>query len=247
MDSFVPLKLLTQFATPPGMLVAGLAIGWLIYVVLSRRFGRLAMILAIGQSILFSLHPVVDRFLWPLEQRARAAAAQAPACCYDAIVILGGASATERVAHAARLFHRGVAPRVLATGGTHTGPDNPGAEAEAQAMRCALIERGVPADRILIDERSLNTIQNIEETRRLIGPARIALVTSAFHMPRSLRLARLAGFDAQAFPSDWSGPPGSRPLWEQWTPSASATYVASQAIKEYLALIFDRRGESLRP
>ena len=70
----------------------------------------------------------------PLEDAARAEAAKAPACCYDAIVVLGGSigpavpplrpdpqlyDSSDRVWHAARLFHRGVAPRIIVSGGSY--------------------------------------------------------------------------------------------------------------------------------
>ena len=54
------------------------------------RLGRLVGALAIAQLIAFSLYPVAEALMQPLEDEARAEAAKAPACCYDAIVVLGG-------------------------------------------------------------------------------------------------------------------------------------------------------------
>ena len=70
-------------------------------------------------------------------------------------------------------------------------------------MRQFLVALGVPEDRIVMEGKSLNTIENMRETRALVGTARVALVTSGYHMPRALRLARRAGLNAEAFPTDW--------------------------------------------
>ena len=53
-------------------------------------------------------------------------------------------------------------------------------------MRQFLVALGVPEDRIVDGGKSLNTIGNMRETRALVGTARVALVTSAYHMPRAL-------------------------------------------------------------
>ena len=54
------------------------------------RLGRLVAALAIGQLVVFSITLVSDPLMRRLEDEARAQAAAAPACCYDAIVVLGG-------------------------------------------------------------------------------------------------------------------------------------------------------------
>ena len=69
----------------------------------------------------------------------------------------------------------------------------------------------------------MNTIENMRETRALVGAGRVALVTSGYHMPRAIRLARATGLDAEAFPTDWQILPTAAPFWE------SAVAVARRA------------------
>ena len=92
-----------------------------------------------------------------------------------------------------------------------------------------------------MEGKSLNTIGNMRETRALVGTARVALVTSGFHMPRALRLARKAGLNAEAFPTDWQVLPTSALSWNSLLPSPGALAASGLAIKEYLALAFDYR------
>ena len=146
-----------------------------------------------------------------------------------------------------RLYHRGLAPRIIVSGGSSAAQRGGPTQTEAEAMREVLLALGVPADRIILEARSLNTIDNIREIRGLVGTERIALVTSGHHMPRALKLARQAGLNVEAFPADWRIVPVAQPGWLTFMPSVDAMWNATIALREYLALAFDRRGESLRP
>ena len=114
-------------------------------------------------------------------------------------------------------------------------------------MRQFLLALGVPEDRIVMEGKSLNTIENMQETRALVGTARVALVTSGYHMPRALRLARKAGLNAEAFPTDWQVLPTATPWWESLMPSVGALGASSMAIREHLALAFDNRRVTIKP
>ena len=86
-------------------------------------------------------------------------------------------------------------------------------------MRVFLIDLGVPADAITDEAKALNTIENIRNVRAIIGKGRVALVTSAYHMPRALQLAARAGLDVGAFPTDYQAVPAVRLPWDNWLPS----------------------------
>jgi uncharacterized SAM-binding protein YcdF (DUF218 family) len=262
--SFIALKFLSYLASPMGAFVAGLVASVVLAVLRFRRLARLVAGLAIAQLIFFSLAAVSNALLLPLEDEARAEAAAAPACCYDAIVVLGGSigpalpplrpdpqlfDSSDRVWHAARLFHRGVAPRIIVSGGSYAVESGqaPPTQTEAMAMRQFLVALGVPEDRIVMEGKSLNTIGNMRETRALVGTAQVALVTSAFHMPRALRLAREAELNAAAFPTDWQALPLEGPFWEYLLPSVGGLAGSGIAIKEYLARAFDYRRVTAKP
>lgn len=69
-------------------------------------------------------------------------------------------------------------------------------EPEAEGMARYLIERGLDADRIQIENQSRNTVQNLQYSAAYLDPAtdRVAIVTNNFHVCRSLGLARGAGY-----------------------------------------------------
>ncbi len=67
---------------------------------------------------------------------------------------------------------------------------------EAEGMAVYLISKGICAGRILKEDRSVNTGQNLAFSRRLIPPdiQRVGIVTSNFHVYRSVQLAKSSGF-----------------------------------------------------
>ena len=73
---------------------------------------------------------------------------------------------------------------------------------EAEAMYDYLTARGMNADRLLLEDESNNTIQNIENARALIGDGhRTAVVTSDYHLARARVLMVRGGLDAAGIPA----------------------------------------------
>ena len=257
MDTFTFLKLLTQFALPPASMAVGLALAGLLTMVGLRRLALTLAVLAIAETLVMSFPPIADALLVPLEERARVAEAQAPACCYEAIVVLGGgmtpaappylmdpdlSEAADRIWHAARLYHRGVAKKIIVSGGSFAAYNGGPATSEAEAMRRFLIDLGVPSEAIVSEPNSLNTLENIRNVRQMVGDARVALVTSGYHMPRALMLARRANLTVGAFPTDWRAPAEMRSAWDNWVPSIAAMAWSSISLREHMALLLDHRG-----
>mmetsp|Transcript_19267 Transcript_19267/g.67058 ORF Transcript_19267/g.67058 Transcript_19267/m.67058 type:complete len:623 (-) Transcript_19267:257-2125(-) len=91
-------------------------------------------------------------------------------------------------AEAAASLHLSTAsrPPIIATGGDPVGTGT----SEAEVMRNLLREFGVPDSKIILEPRSLNTLQNAWESLPMLPQDcdEIFLVTSDFHMPRSAYL-----------------------------------------------------------
>ena len=75
---------------------------------------------------------------------------------------------TDIARRAAELYHQGYAPKILFTGGL--GRNTEGLLPEPEAMRFAKVamECGVPAEDIILEDKSRNTKENIEFTRALL-------------------------------------------------------------------------------
>jgi uncharacterized SAM-binding protein YcdF (DUF218 family) len=258
MDTIALLKFLGRAALPPTSMVLGLVLAVALALAGFRKAARAVAVLAVLQTALLSLPAVGDLLMAPLERQARDLGARAPACCYEAIVVLGGGvrpavppwqpdpdlgSAADRVWMAARLYRQGVAPMVIVSGGDilarYGGVPS---STEAAAMARFLNDLGVPEPAIVAEARSINTADNIRQVRAIVGDKPVALVTSGYHMPRAMRLAARGGLNAMAFPTDWQAPWEARPYWDNWLPTSDAEAASSIALWEYLALAFDYRG-----
>lgn len=115
----------------------------------------------------------------------------------DCIVVLGSSKAAKyRMPVAVEAYRRGRAGKIMLCGGVLR--DFSGARcSEAEHMYKAALESGVPEEDIILENSSRNTIENIlyslvelQRTFRLNRVSRVLLVTTAYHMRRSLAAAR---------------------------------------------------------
>jgi uncharacterized SAM-binding protein YcdF (DUF218 family) len=256
MNSIVFLKYLTFLLLPPAALAVGTILGLLLLAVGWRRLGWAAILTAAIVTSLLSWPPLGDALLRYVEDQAREAERATPRCCYDAIVVLGGGIApavppernfpsltdsSDRIWAAARLYKQGVAPKIIVSGGGFLSENSGPATTEAEAMRRFLVDLGVPDSAIVDEGESMNTIENIRNVRKLVQDRPVALVTSGYHMPRALRIARAAKLNVAAFPVDFHALRSTRPPWENWLPSLEGMGETCVALHEIAGLWFDRR------
>lgn len=92
-------------------------------------------------------------------------------------------------------------------------------------MRDILVADGIAVPRMLCEDQSLNTLENLEYTNGLMathGIGSILLVTDSFHMPRALMTCRCLGIEVQAYPV--------------WNPTAELWPWALAHLRELVAL-----------
>jgi uncharacterized SAM-binding protein YcdF (DUF218 family) len=256
MTTFVVLKILSSLILPPASLAVAAILCLLLLVMRRKRLATLVLLLGVAETLVLSFPPVSDALMDHLEDQAREAAAATPRCCFDAIVVLGGGIApalpparlfpdlsdgADRMWLAARLFRDHAAPQVIVSGGGFMAREDEAATTEAAAMRLFLVDLGVPSEAIVSESRSINTIENLRYVHGMVGDKRVALVTSAYHMPRALLIAAREKLSVSAFPTDFRGLEETRPFWENWFPSADALTSSLTAMREIVALNFDWR------
>ena len=262
---FLLSKLLPLFLYPLGLGLllqgAGLAAGAR---QASRRWGLALGGSGLGLIWLFAM-PITSRELvWGLEERA-AALTPKPIPKADAVVVLGGglrpalaprqgvevAEGGDRLLTGLRLLRQNKAPLLLTSGAQISFTAGDPAPAEAVSARALAIELGVRPDQILINPTSRTTAEearDIGELGRRRGWRRVLLVTSAFHMPRSLAtFLQRSGLTVIPVACDYQLPtraffgrptPGS--VFLGLMPDAQALSLSSIALKEHLGLAIYR-------
>ncbi|MCL2563066.1 MAG: YdcF family protein [Oscillospiraceae bacterium] len=123
----------------------------------------------------------------------------------DVVIVLGAGIHGETVSRplARRLdaaidyWNRNPDAYIVVTGGL----GNRATITEAEAMARYLIRRGVPAERILLEELSTSTYENLVFAKEILDEHfpdgwRAAVITNDFHIYRSVRTARAVGIDA---------------------------------------------------
>ena len=112
--------------------------------------------------------------------------------------------AAERVLGTIALAHLYPQARILISSGSGSLLQKRPAEAPMIANYFKTI--GIDPARVMIEDRSRTTFENAVFSRALANPKpgeRWLLVTSAWHMPRSVGVFRKAGFDVTAYPVDY--------------------------------------------
>jgi uncharacterized SAM-binding protein YcdF (DUF218 family) len=201
-----------------------------------RRLGRILVTAAVAGLLIGSNKFVAKSLMRSLETRYPAvpefvAGAPLPpdiaACRY--VVVLGGGngrspglaasnllsgSSLSRFVEGLRILRALPEAKLIVTGGGRKGE-----EPNARFIGRAALAFGVAPARILYVERARDTEEESRAVKALVPAGRVALVTSAWHMPRAFALFRSAGLDTVACPADFSTheDPGFRLddyLWE---------------------------------
>lgn len=157
----------------------------------------------------------------------------------SAIVVLGAAQymgrpspvLRARLDHAIALWRKGLAPRLLLTGGVGDGDTM----SEAEASRRYALNRGVPDSAILIEGRGRTTSESIHQVALIMDtlPTReVILVSDPFHMLRLAILARRSGLEPYTSPTRSS--PISASRRQAWK------YALGESMKVPFALLFER-------
>ncbi len=131
----------------------------------------------------------------------------------DAIVVMGAAQYNgrpspvfaARLDHAIELYRAGVAPRLVVTGGKADGDRT----TEAAAARAFAIDRGVPAEAILVEDRSRTTLDRSAPSATSCAPTGSESTVFVSDRPHMLRVLRMAADDGI---TAWGSPTGTSPI-----------------------------------
>lgn len=256
---FLFKKIVSQFFFPMPLCLlvcfAGLGMLWW-----SRwqKLGKILVTTGLVALMTLSYQPVADALLLPLERRYPVYQKRdGPPAQY--VVVLGGGHTSDpslpvssqlreeslrRAVEGVRVHRQNPGSRLVLSGGGWLDP-----VPEARLLAETVISLGVdPAD-IIVEEMSRDTSDQARLLKNVLNSNRFVLVTSATHLPRSMRLFEAMGLKPEPCPADHLV---KRHSWHPalFFPRAHCLRQAERAVYEYLGLAWvalrdrlSKRGE----
>lgn len=213
---FILSKILAFIITPLVWIV-----GLLLYSFFTKNEKRKkkCFVAALIMLLFFSNPFILDEFmrLWEVP-----AVSQSELGKYDAAIVLGGlifydeqldrlqfTRSGDRLWQAVELYKKGYVRKIVFAGGS--GSILHADIKEGPLVQRYLITLGIPAEDILVEAESRNTRENAVNAKALldkeIPDGKFLLVTSAFHMRRSMGCFEKVGMNATPYTTDrYSGP-----------------------------------------
>nr|WP_315495329.1 YdcF family protein [uncultured Rhodoferax sp.] len=184
------------------------------------RAGRRLVGTALAVLVLMAWKPLPEAIIRQLESRYPEMAPNAKLEGYVGVVVLGGATesgrtqmahvqpmlndAAERMTGTVAVLRANPQLRVLFTGGE--GALMGVGQSEAERAKMFFDSLGLSGPQVQYESASRNTFENAVLTAKLPGvdpTQRWLLVTSAWHMPRSMATFAKAGWNVTAYPVDF--------------------------------------------
>lgn len=245
---FALKKILTAFLLPPGIFVVILLFSGLWFLFKKNwKAGVINCLLCISIWT-FSISPAADAMLRGLESGFKIP--EAPNG--DVIILLGGgvydnapdmtgigATSEEmsaRLVTAVRLQKRLNIPIIISGGKVYKHKDS-----EAPIVKRLLIDLGVPEKKVIIEDKSRDTIENAKYTKEICkkyGFKKPILVTSAYHIRRSVMSFEKVDMDVIPFPANFKTWKNKKYDWVDYLPQADEIENSYRALHEYIGLLF---------
>ena len=245
---FVLSKLMSAVTQP----LFWLSLWWLLALVLLSRFRRFATSLLWGGLVVLGLlgfNAVPDALLRPLENRFKVPR-MTSSDQYAGVIVLGGATdkqgiykahgqvplgdAAERMTVPIALMRKFPNFELIFSGGE--GRLVPTGTTEAELAGVFYTEQGVDMNRVTLESQSRTTRENAKRVAALLGERckqPWLLVTSAWHMPRSMAEFQAVGCNVTAYPVDFRT--GEETSWTEYS-MAGSLMAWQTALHEYLGM-----------
>jgi uncharacterized SAM-binding protein YcdF (DUF218 family) len=234
----------------PFLFVMSTAAGIILWLARKRRAALVALSVTAAVMLALSTGAASMLLSRPLERRFPAALPTG--FVPDVIVVLGGGAvdgapdeagaaglspaSLKRVVRGYVLFRRTGAPLILSGGRTWDGER---VEPEAEAAARTLASMGMPAAEVIKEGGSRTTWENAREVAKILaegGQKRVALVTSAWHMPRAMLAFGKAGVECVPACTDYTF--GERPLRARdFLPSFESLSSCFRDFREYIGIV----------
>ncbi|WP_319380791.1 YdcF family protein [Thiomicrorhabdus sp.] len=227
---FIASKLAWGLLSPGNLLILLFTAGTLAVIANKTTLGKWILVPSISIALMLTAYPISDALMIPLEKRFAKPSALPEQI--DGIILLGGGEDLKRslswqtqelgyggdryIATLKLARHYPQAP-VIFSGGSglmQLQPEKP-QNSEGTLSGKLLTDMGIAKKRLIIESESRNTYENFKKIKPLLPKkdGQYLLVTSAYHMPRSVGIARKRGISVIPYPVDYYS---NRSPYRQW-------------------------------
>lgn len=245
--SFILSKTVGILVIPPGIFLVLIFISILALIKNKKKLALSTLTFTLLSFYAMSTEPVKNLILSPLENRYPYP--KNPQC--DAIVVLGGdlvkrspvenfhaavgLSTAKRLYTAYKLWKK-IRKPIIVSGGSVYGDSEP----ESSAMKRFLVEIGVPPNSVIEEGKSRNTVENVLYSREILKKLKakkVCLVTSAYHMPRSILIFKSFNVNVVPVPGDYKV--NRTPYnWNSFFPQMGNFKGSATGIREYVGIMY---------
>lgn len=209
-------KLFWLVISPDRGLLLILVLGSVLLFTRRKEIGRWLVVVAAGLLLIVNIIPVGELLLVPLENQFPVPSVDSKSI--DGIIVLGG-SELPRITHARKQYalneggerlisfisiaKRFPKARLVFSGGSGSILND---YKESDTARLLFQELGMDISQIEFDTKSKNTYESAKNIYQMVKPEydeNWILITSAFHMPRSVGVFRKGGWRVIPYPVDY--------------------------------------------
>lgn len=146
----------------------------------------------------------------------------------------------DRVTHTIQLYKLGLIEKILVSGGT--GRLLKADEPEANKFKRVMMMAGIPDNDILLENETRNTYESAVAVNKILDSLSLTvddclLITSAFHMRRSLACYKKAGLNIETFSTDFYGLQDKLFLPSFLLPSIDGFVIWEKLFKEWTGFV----------
>jgi len=237
-------KIIGAWVKPLPLSVIFMLLGGLLIWRQRRRMGQGCLALGVLMLVLFSNGWVAQQLVAPLERQYPAYAGQK----VDYILVLGGFHRSAPGIPESSLLERDTLHRLVE--GVRLARLNSEAKlilsgyafddeiSNAEAYRQVALFLGVDPKRLILMEEAKDTGEELSTVVGIVGSSSMALVTSAYHMPRAMALAAHEQLQAVAAPTWHQYKPDNDSGWPGLLPIPSALDVSQRVVHEYIGMLW---------
>ena len=266
MFSLIVSRLFNHFFLPPGLFILILIAALVFYFLKQKKVFVILVAVCFMLIYILSIEPVKNLLLAPLEGYAEEygltfdifSNGKNSSGYYTkggVIVVLGGGineyspdfggaptplpDASKRTVYAYLLYKKTGMP-VITSGGRRLGLK--ASTPEGYVLKDLLIRFGVPAEKIIAETDSKNTFENIRSVKKIMknrGFNKAFIVTSAYHIKRTMWICKIEGLNAVPVPTDYKISRSGYSI-ESLFPSPLSLYDSAKALHEYFGIVYYR-------